>query len=384
MKKSPRILFLNLDYPGFLSWLYEQTPGLEAADYETQLAARNASLFGVADFYSRNCAAAGAVAIDVHANNRYLQRAWRDGHDGRARGSLGRLHEMAARLARRTRAKNAAPGLGSDDPMFFDILERQVKAFRPDILYNFDMPSVPIAMLEALRPFFGALVGQIACPIRPDFDWKAYDFVISSMPALLERARAAGVRRAHQHLAFESTVLDRVPRTDREIGCSFVGGLSPDHESRLRLLTRLADAAPVEFWGYGAESLPPESILRRRHRGPAWGRQMYGVLARSKLTVNHHIDMAGRFANNMRVFEATGLGTCLITDAKENMPELFEPGQEVVTYGSEEECIDLVRYYLQHDAERERIAAAGQARCLRDHTYAKRCRGLVRVLETVL
>ena len=41
-----RILVLNADYPRFLSWLYRRQPGLENASYETQMAARNASLFG--------------------------------------------------------------------------------------------------------------------------------------------------------------------------------------------------------------------------------------------------------------------------------------------------------------------------------------------------
>ena len=43
-----RILVLNADYPRFLSWLYRRQPGLGSASYAAQMAARNASLFGVA------------------------------------------------------------------------------------------------------------------------------------------------------------------------------------------------------------------------------------------------------------------------------------------------------------------------------------------------
>ena len=59
-----RILVLNADYPRFLAWLYRRQPGLENASYATQMAARNASLFGVADFYSKNFAALGHEAAD--------------------------------------------------------------------------------------------------------------------------------------------------------------------------------------------------------------------------------------------------------------------------------------------------------------------------------
>ena len=49
-----RILVLNADYPRFLAWLYRRNAGLENASYAAQMEARNASLFGLANFYSRN------------------------------------------------------------------------------------------------------------------------------------------------------------------------------------------------------------------------------------------------------------------------------------------------------------------------------------------
>ena len=75
-----RILVLNADYPRFLAWLYRRTDGLENASYAAQMAARSKSLFGVADFYSRNLAAEGHVAADIHVNNPWLQSAWAREH----------------------------------------------------------------------------------------------------------------------------------------------------------------------------------------------------------------------------------------------------------------------------------------------------------------
>src|ERR1700730_6623566 len=75
-----RILVLNADYPRFLAWFYSRQPGLERAPYAAQMAARNASLFGVADFYSRNFAAWGHTAAEIHVNNPWLQAAWAHEH----------------------------------------------------------------------------------------------------------------------------------------------------------------------------------------------------------------------------------------------------------------------------------------------------------------
>src|ERR1700719_1983232 len=75
-----RILVLNADYPRFLAWLSPRQPGLERSSYADQMAARNANLFGLADFYSRNFAALGHAAAEIHVNNPCLQAAWAHEH----------------------------------------------------------------------------------------------------------------------------------------------------------------------------------------------------------------------------------------------------------------------------------------------------------------
>ena len=71
-----RIVILSADYPRFLQDLYLSQPGLCDRSYAEQMAARNDSLFGVADFYSRNFRAHGHEAQEIHINNPWLQHAW--------------------------------------------------------------------------------------------------------------------------------------------------------------------------------------------------------------------------------------------------------------------------------------------------------------------
>ena len=91
-----------------------------------------------------------------------------------------------------------------------------------------------------------------------------------------------------------------------------------------------------------------------------------------------------RVADNMRLYEATGVGTMLLTDARDNLAELFEPGREVVTDADEDDLVERIRHYLAHDDERRAIARAGQERTLREHTYAVRMGELVSILEARL
>lgn len=94
-----------------------------------------------------------------------------------------------------------------------------------------------------------------------------------------------------------------------------------------------------------------------------------------------HGEVAGNSAGNIRLFEATGMGTCLVTDYKDNIHELFEPEKEIVTYRSAEECIDKIKWLLNHPDDMEKIAKAGQQRTLRDHTIAKRAAQLNEIIS---
>jgi glycosyltransferase involved in cell wall biosynthesis len=105
---------------------------------------------------------------------------------------------------------------------------------------------------------------------------------------------------------------------------------------------------------------------------PLFGLDMYQLMYQSRLTFNIHADASGR-VGNMRMFEATGAGTCLVTDTGPNLADLFVDGKEVVTYSSLDECVEKVTYLLEHEDERQAIASAGQQRCLRDHSIASRC-----------
>jgi len=90
------------------------------------------------------------------------------------------------------------------------------------------------------------------------------------------------------------------------------------------------------------------------------------------------------YANNIRLYEATGMGALLMPDWKENLHEMFEPGKEVVVYRSSDECVELIHYYLDHKNEREAIVRAGQEHTMREHIYYQRSEELVDIVGRYL
>jgi hypothetical protein len=395
-----RFLIVNTDYGGYLEWLYARNPELESCSYETQLRARYDTLFGVSDFYSSNLRTLGVEAYDLYANNQHLQQAWAREHGqtveadvhvsskssliNKVRGSLERSPLCAVKPLIRPfyRERKRTQSCWEER-----ILVGQIKHYRPDVVINQDMYVLTSKFWKEMKPYYRLLVGQIASPLPEQEDFRAYDVVLSSLPNLVQYFKSHGVCSELHRLAFEPKVLERIcgmGGDKQDIMLSFVGSFTRDHEARARLLELLSQRADLQVWGRGIETFPPESALKRAYRGQAWGIEMYGVLKRSRVTVNHHIDVAAGYSNNMRLYESTGVGAMLVTDWKANLHELFEPGKEVAAYRTPEECAELVEYYATHDDERQAIARAGQKRTLRDHTYHQRMQELMVCVQRYL
>jgi spore maturation protein CgeB len=99
---------------------------------------------------------------------------------------------------------------------------------------------------------------------------------------------------------------------------------------------------------------------------------MYRFFGESLVTFNVHIDNARNAASNMRLFEATGMGACLLTDGGEGMSDYFEPDREVVVYAGANEAVEKARWLIANPEKARAIGEAGFQRTLRDHTFEKR------------
>jgi spore maturation protein CgeB len=261
-----------------------------------------------------------------------------------------------------------------------EIIVKQAREMAPDVILNQAVSEVESRVLQRLRPYCKLIVGQIASPYPENETYSAYDLMISSLPNFVNYYRGRGLSAEPNLLGFEPRVLEEVRVGERDVPLSFVGSITSDHGSRYELINRLVRETDIRIWGR-LLSVPNGSPIMKRYQGEAWGRDMFRVLGRSKITINQHIDIAENYANNMRLFEATGMGALLITDWKENIGELFEPGKEVVCYKSVDECLELINYYSRHEAERAAIAAAGQRRTLQRHSYAQVVADQVRIFE---
>ncbi len=73
-----------------------------------------------------------------------------------------------------------------------------------------------------------------------------------------------------------------------------------------------------------------------------------------------------------RPFELAGCGAFAISGWSEDIGKFYKENEEMVFYRTVGELIEKVRYYMDHEEERQKIARAGYERTMREHTYEKR------------
>ncbi len=326
----------------------------------------------------------------------------------------------------------------SNDNWLKDIATAQVKAFRPDVMFLDDLYVTDGNFRQFLRDVSPTPVKMIGWRAAPTTDYSVLrdlDLVLTCTSHFAKQMLDHGVKARVLLHGFEPAILKLIPpNTERTFDFTFMGSLILEagfHNQRFELVRSLVEQTNLEVWGrlserqrgsrskqlasritYRANRLlrdldasdqllakiaewderyqrgPLAKETLRKHRGrfhpPVIALDYFELLAKSKINLNNHIDCAEGYAGNIRLFEVTGMGACLMTDWMINLPEMFEDDVEIVTYRNAGECAEKVNYLLEHPQELAAIAAAGQRRTLRDHTYVNRAEQLDEILKELI
>lgn len=264
------------------------------------------------------------------------------------------------------------------------VLLEQAKQLRPDVIYVQDLNLLPRSLVKRLSKFATVVVGEIASPLPPIRFIDGYDFVFSALPSIIERLNNLGIPSGPLPLGFDPRNLSQDEKV-RDIDLIFVGSFYSNQPATYEMLKLAKEKVPgLRIYGPSGQGVLKHHGLEENYYGEAWGAKMFELLQRSKIVLNRHGAIAGKYAVNMRMFETTGSGALLVTEAKENLAEFFEPGREVVTYHTPEEAADVAAAFLADPVLLSDMALAGQKRTLNSHTYAHRMQVLSEKLQALL
>lgn len=393
-----KIALIRFAYPDYLRDYARRFPQARRESYAEQKRALDHDAFWWGDAWVGALGGFGHTVTDIVMNAESLQKAWAVEH------------------------AMTPPRLG----WMLPILERQLLEAAPEILFIQSFRGLDRRSIQDLRercPSLRSVLGWCgAPPVRREV-FAACDAMLSCVPEIVEELDHAGHRCTHMNHAFDPRVLERVGgESSSAPDISFLGSIDDavQHGRRADFLEAVGAKLPLHVYGVRRRSelgrfcrtmagkvvhlgfrrlidagvprtwlqaLPTVGVVAvwsdsPRYRPPPVGRQflhpaiyglpMFETLRRSKVTLNVHSSVSPRSASNLRLFEATGIGACLVTEARQNLRDLFAVDEEIIAYRSAEECVEKVTWLLDHPMERARIAEAGQRRTLREHTFAQR------------
>ena len=116
--------------------------------------------------------------------------------------------------------------------------------------------------------------------------------------------------------------------------------------------------------------------LYKNNLGNLYGIDMYKELNKSLITINYHIDKVGDEAANMRIFESTGSGICLLTENKKNLKNFFDIDKEVVVFNNTDEAISKIDFFLKNKNSALKIGMKAKEKTLIAHKISDRWKEL--------
>jgi len=378
-----RFVKVSSFYPEGIQQLYSNNPELKSEPYVKQHKSMMSQGIGWADFWIRNLNKSEKFEAEIFIiNNEFAQRKWAE--------EAGITYE--------------------DSEWMTQILIEQIRHAKPEILFANDYVFLNNKIIKEIRetvPSIKLVLGWDGIGLCDVERFVECDVMISCGQQFVDFYESKGKRAVLFQFGFEKTLLNELNTERKLYDVSFAGSLtlrSGGHHQRLKMLGKVARNFNVDFWLSSFDNSKPyliKNILRKIrdaefsdatdiiklwsvNKGNVYGLEMYQVLADSVMTLNSHIDTATMGAGNIRLWEATGVGACLITDWKPNLKDIFIPDEEVVTYASPEECVEKIKYLRSHPEKCKAIAAAGQKRTLTEYSYKKRINDFIPVLEKLL
>lgn len=267
-----------------------------------------------------------------------------------------------------------------------EIVRAQVERLKPDVLYVTDAATYDSKFLATLSHRPALTVAWAVMVPPPGTDYRLIDLILTTNYCAAAESRAAGARCFENFLpGMPAQLLKRLPQNKKEFDLVFCGQVGASHKRRVQFLHNIARSAlrtgkfrPAFFIQNNPE-LPAEIL---HFAQPAqWGVRMLEKIALAKIGFHLSIDFAGKLAGAMRLFETTFVGTLFLGEQDPSLAEYFKIGTEVASFQSEQDLEEKILHYLSHDSEREKIAKAGQARCLSDHSMQRRLQDFDRIIQ---
>lgn len=258
-------------------------------------------------------------------------------------------------------------------------LVRIAKEFRPDVLLVMKGELISSEAIGEIRRLGvktinwfpdGLWAIDLIMKIVSDYDiFLHFDSLVCDV---LHKRGSANVR----YLPYAADILpsDKTPlKRFKKYEAVFIGNYYPEREVYFR---KIADQN-FYLWG---DSPWETSSLRSNYQGVCKYSNVAKILSESHVSVNLHYQRAKSNGANLRVYESTSSGACLLTDYKKDLERLFNLEEEILTFQGVDDFINKVHFIENNHVLAAQIGQKGYLRIKRQNTYVHRFRDILKML----
>ena len=194
-----------------------------------------------------------------------------------------------------------------------------------------------------------------------------YAALFTTKPFEVELYRKLGAQKIYlTYQSFERTRF--YPRRAEEAYISdiaFIGHYESHYGDKIRLLSSLKNLN-VNIWGPGwVRHANIARWCKPYVKGNGiWADEYPKAISSAKICLGLLSKLIPE-TTTTRTFEIPACGAFMLAERTDEHLALFEEGKEAEFFGSGDELLDKVKYYLAHPQQRQKIAVAGRERCLK-------------------
>ncbi|MCA0238529.1 MAG: glycosyltransferase [Bacteroidetes bacterium] len=231
----------------------------------------------------------------------------------------------------------------------------------------------------------GALLAKSICLYDLIVSTKSFakkDLLTNDIKSIVEFIPHGFDTEIHKPIKFEKSKIPNIYISD----CVFIGQQSTSKANYIMNILTTIPTIDFKVWGNGWDN----SIINKNY---IVGNAVFGdyyalALQCSKISLGLLSEkVPGASSGDLitaRTFEIPGTGAFMIHERTDEIHNYFEEDKEIVCFETNEELTDKVKYYLNHDSERDQIAKKGKFRAWKDHTYEKRAEQLIKIISNYI
>lgn len=215
-------------------------------------------------------------------------------------------------------------------------------------------------------------------------DLSEFDAFFSNSKGVVPELEEAGAKNVHALYWAIDPMLFTPVNVKKDIDISFYGHGSELREEWMeKMITNPSKKMPDVNFSIGGGNFRID-LGNAKLVGPIPFSAFRNFCCRSKINLNitrwTHTNVYA--SATARPFELAAYGDCIVSQPYNGIEEWFKVGKELFVANSEEEAMELYKWLLDDEEEREKAGKKARERILKEHTFHHRANEMVKIIKS--